>query len=108
MQTEYVQLEVLLMMGTSLVSGNLCRKDHSPEKDNFTDKEKLAEACWNGLLQTILPELCLQPENNGVLYVWQVKEADSFLELELGEIPPTIEKAFSITPHLFFSSLSEN
>ena len=44
----------------------------------------------------------------GILYLWQIKEAVSFLELELGEVPRTIDSQFSITPHLFLSTQNLN
>jgi len=108
MNTQRVQLEVLLLTGTSLTSGNLCRRDESRENEHLSDKEKLADACWNGLLQTLLPEICIQPENGGKLYIWQIKEASAFLEMELGEIPPMVDNGSSITPHLFLCSQNFN
>jgi len=109
MRNNYVQLEVLLMTGTTFTSRNLCQKDDSRRDDHLTETEQLAEACLNGLLQTILPEPYLKPvKGGGILYLWQIKEAASFLELELGEIPATIEAQLSITPRLFFSTKSYN
>jgi hypothetical protein len=35
------------------------------------------------------------------LYLWRTKEADSFIELELGEYPDQIEKESSIDPYTF-------
>jgi hypothetical protein len=108
METNYTQLEVLLMTGTTFTSGNLCKKDDSQNDDHLTEKEQLQEACWNGLIQMMLPEICLRSENGEMLYLWQIKEADSFLELELGEVFASIDAHFSITPQLFFSTQSYN
>lgn len=108
METNYTQLEVLLMTGTTLTSGNLCRKDDSRRDGHLTEKEELEEACWNGLLQTMLPEICLQTAKGGLLYLWQIKEASSFLELDLGEVPAAIDRRFSITPYSFLSTQSYN
>jgi len=109
MRKNYTQLEVLLMTGTTFTSRNLCQKDNARGDDPVTESEKLAEACLNGLLQTILPEPYFKPaKGTGILYLWQINEAGSFLELELGEIPATIGGYLSITPRLFFSTQSSN
>ena len=101
MENNYPQLEVLLMTGTTFTSKNLCEKDDSRTQGRLTDKERLEEACWNGLLQTMLPEICSQPPGPGALYLWQIKEAANFLELDLSEAPAIKEGHFSITPHSF-------
>ena len=108
MEKKFTQVEVLLMTGTSFALGNLCKKEDSRRDANLTEKEQLPEACWNGLIQTVLPEICLRSKNGDMLYLWQVKEAESFLELELGEIFAEIDAHSSLTPHLFFSTLAYN
>jgi hypothetical protein len=108
MENNYTQLEVLLMTGTTFASGNLCEKEDSRSHRHLTEKEKLEEACWNGLLQTMLPEICSQPAGAGALYLWQIKEAASFLELDLGEVPAHIDSHFSITPHSFLATQDYN
>jgi hypothetical protein len=101
MAKNYVQIEVLLMTGTSYLSGNWIGKDDNPAGRRLSDVEELQEACWNGLLETMLPEVLIEPANGGILYLWDVKEAKSFLELELSEIPLPIDRRLSITPHSF-------
>jgi hypothetical protein len=108
MEPNYTQVEILLMTGTSFALGNLCKKEDSRRDDNITEKDQLQEACWNGLIQAMLPEICLRSENGDRLYLWNVKEAESFLELELGEIFADMDPHSSITPHLFFSTLAYN
>ncbi len=103
-----MQLEVLLLTDTTFTSQNLCKKDESGRGDHLSEKQQLAEACLNGLLQTILPDTFLKTAMGGILYLWQIKEAVSFLELELGEVPRTIDSQFSITPHLFLSTQNLN
>jgi len=102
------QLEVLLLTGTTLTSGELCRKDDFGTNANLTEMQSLEEACWNGFLQTMLPEICPKPDNEGILYLWQINEAVSFLELELGEFPAVFDRFYSIKPHSFFSKRLNN
>jgi hypothetical protein len=101
MARNYTQVEVLLMTGTSFLAGNWIPKDDDPAGRQLSDMERLQEACWNGLLEMMLPEVWIKPSNDGILYLWDIKEAQAFLELELGEVPLPIDRRFSITPHSF-------
>jgi hypothetical protein len=103
MTKTYVQVEVLLMTGTSFLATNWIKKDNNPTDRPLSEIEQLQEACWNGLLETMLPEVWINPANDGILHLWDIKEADSFLELKLGEIPLNIGRRLSITPHSFLS-----
>jgi hypothetical protein len=100
MAQQYTQVEVLLMTGTGFLAGNWIPKD-DPAGRGLSDLEKLQEACWNGLLETMLPEVWIKPANDGILYLWDIKEARAFLELELSEVPLPFDKRLSITPHSF-------
>src|SRR6266513_1191763 len=99
MKTNSTQQEILLMTGTHFSSRQWCEKN-SPVQDHLTDKEQLQNACWNGLLQEMLPEICKPTAENKNLYLWQITEATSFIDLELGEVPGEIEKYHSINPYL--------
>jgi hypothetical protein len=100
MKTNSTQQEILLMTGTSFSSRQWCEKTDFAQ-NYFTDKEQLQNACWNGLLQDMLPEICKPTAEDKKLYLWQITEATSFIELELGEVPGEIEKNHSINPHSF-------
>jgi len=104
METNYTQQEILLITGTSFTSGYLCQNDDSPRNNHLTEKERLEEACWNGLLQAMLPEIMLKTANGGLLYLWQIREASSFLELDLSEVPRAVDRQFSIDPYSFLST----
>jgi hypothetical protein len=49
----------------------------------------------------MLPEICLLFAADKKLFLWQITEASSFIDVELGEIPGEIEKYLSINPHSF-------
>jgi hypothetical protein len=104
METNYTQQEILLITGTSFTSGYLCQNGESPNSDPLSEKQRLEEACWNGLLQSMLPEIILKAANGGLLYLWQIKEASAFLELDLSEAPHAIDRRFSIDPYSFLST----
>jgi hypothetical protein len=108
MKTQNAQMEVLLITDTTFLSGELCEKG-VPKGDSRSSKnEQLEEACWNGLLQSMLPENFDQPVRDNRLYLWEVKATASFLHLDLGEAPAAAESRFSITPYSFLSTQSYN
>jgi hypothetical protein len=100
MKSNYIQQEILLMIGTSFSIRQWSEKDPT-RQNNLTEKEQHEEACWNGLIQEMIPEICEQPGGNKKLFLWQIKEGNSFIELELGEIPEVKDKHFSIDPYSF-------
>jgi hypothetical protein len=108
MAQNYVQVEVLLITGTTFSAGNWIKKDDDPAGRQPSEIEQLQEACWNGLLKAMLPEVMIEPPNGGVLYLWEVKEAGAFLALELSEVPLPIDPRWSLTPHNFLSCQNFN
>ena len=103
MATNYVQMEVLLMTGTSFLAGNWVPNDANVAEHNYTEIEQLQDACWNGLVKTMLPEVWIEPPNGGILFLWEVREAKSFLELEISEVPLPIDRRLSLKPSHFLS-----
>ena len=103
MANNYVQMEVLLMTGTSFLAGNWVSKDANAVDRNYTEIEQLQDACWNGLVKTMLPEVWIEPPNGGILFLWEVREAKSCLQLEIGEIPLPIDPRLSLKPSYFLS-----
>jgi hypothetical protein len=101
MKTKSTQQEVLLITGTRFSSRQCQDKKDAGNPNRLTDNEMLEDACWNGLIQSMLPEVFQDTPNADKLYLWRTKEADTFIELELGEYPEEIEKEFSIDPYSF-------
>ena|ERR1043166_1466494 len=98
MKTSSTQQEILLMTDTSFAQRQWCEKDN--ENKNLTQQEQMEEACANGLMQELLPEVFDAPDHKK-LYLWQMRPGFSFLQLELGEYPLAFEKELSIDPHNF-------
>ena len=94
-------MEILILTGTTFSASQLSDKNEAASKSNLSEKEKLTEACWNGLLSAMLPELCEQLPQGKKIYLWEIKEADAFIELELGELQEDKDKYFSINPYAF-------
>jgi hypothetical protein len=101
MKTTSTQQEVLLITGTRFSSRQCQEKKDAGNPNRLTDNEMLEDACWNGLIQSLMPEVFDAIPDADKLYLWRTKEADSFIELELGEYPDQIEKESSIDPYTF-------
>jgi len=108
MDTQYAQMEVLLITGTTFLSHDLCENDDSCHDRHLSDNEQLEKACWDGLLQLLLPEVFEQPIRDNHLYLWDVKAASSFLQLDLGESLVPAESEFSINPYALLSTQAYN
>ena len=104
MGRDSVYQEVLLIRGTSFITEGLSRKDDTRHNNHLFENERLEEACWNGMVQTRLPEIFLEASDGRDLFLWQIKEAESFLVLELGEAPTGVDSHSSIVPYLFAST----
>lgn len=106
MKTISTQQEILLITNSSFAQKQWCKNESDAEKD-LTANESMEEACANGLIQQLLPEV-FACTNDSKLYLWEMHPGFSFLQLELGEFPLTIQKEFSLDPHNFLPSLWNN
>ena len=101
MKTNSTQQEILLVTGTSFTSREFFETSDGLNYNHLPEKEKLKVACRNGLLPVMLPEIFKQHAVNKKLYLWEIREASSFIEIELGEKYLEFEKEFSIDPYSF-------
>jgi hypothetical protein len=101
MKTNFTQQEILLVTGTSFSLREFTETSDGLNYNHLTEKEKLEVACWNGLLPEMLPEIFKQHSVNKKLYLWEIREASAFIELELGEKYIEFEKQFSLDPYSF-------
>ncbi|HEY5464257.1 MAG TPA: hypothetical protein VIJ95_13435 [Hanamia sp.] len=97
-----LQQEILIITGTSFLS-RLSWQNIEDTNQIYSETEQLQEACWNGMLPEMLPEICLQFGEKEKLYLWNVKENKSSIEIDICDAPCAIEKDFSIDPYAFLS-----
>lgn len=102
MKNNSTQQEVLLMTGTSFSERQYRERETPDGSKSFSGKEKLIEACWDGLLKEMLPEIFLF-NNSAELYLWQVREANQHFMLEMGNYPTWIDENLSIDPYRFMN-----
>src|SRR3954451_6206297 len=103
MNTDILQQEILLLIGTTFSQRLLCEKDPKADSNNLSESEKLEEACWAGLLDELLPEII----TNKKLRLWQIGDSEFSLQIELSEYPSR-EKQFSINPYYFSRTIKYN
>ncbi|MEP7110478.1 MAG: hypothetical protein ABI760_20965 [Ferruginibacter sp.] len=101
MKNNSTQQEVLLMTGTWFASSQYSDTEEPVNPGNLRGNEKLKDACWNGLLKEMLPEVFMFTDPAENLYLWQVREANRFFALEMSEFPTGVNKYMSIDPYRF-------
>ena len=102
-----VQQEILLIANSSLSKKSLCEKDPSESSQSSCNMEQLAEACWNGMLKELLPDLLLSVKGK-TLFMWQVNCANNFLHVDLCEQPKISHREHSVDPYIFLNHLCFN
>jgi len=100
MKTNSTQQEILLFTNTKFCSRPWCDQYEPGLTQKLSDKEKLEEACWRGLITDMMPEICERTYDASIT-LWEINKADSFLDLQYGEFPKQIEKELSVNPYVF-------
>ena len=105
MKTKNMQQEILLFTTSTHAQRALCEKDASDKKSFSFSHEQLKNACWNGLLYEMIPEIMQKKKN---FFLWQINAGKFFLNIELGEQPVSIDHIFSLDPYLFKEAINNN
>lgn len=100
----YTQQEVLLVTGSRFANRQYCEKDGNEQAKSLPQSEKLKEACWNGLLKDILPELFFMVNPEAKMFLWQMRECQNLLAMEMAEEPCEIDYYASIDPYCFIET----
>ncbi len=109
MKTDTIQQEILLVTTSTFSKQQWCSKDTADNGGHhYSPAEQLEEACWNGLLDQLLPEIMEKSSSGKELYLWHIRQGASYLQIELSEFPKLVEKPFSIYPNFFLHTISFN
>jgi hypothetical protein len=102
MKDIFTTQEILLMTNTKFSAREYSDKnENEPPKNN--NQNKLAEACWNGMIPAMLPELFDYTDNKR-LTMWQLVECNHLLYAQLGEDPMIPEADFTLNPYLLIEN----
>jgi hypothetical protein len=103
-----IQQEILLVTNSTLSKRQLCGKDAINGLNYLSETEQLEEACWNGLLNEILPGVLRKSSTGKQLSLWQIRHGVSLLEIELSESIPCFEKHYSINANCYLERMFWN
>jgi hypothetical protein len=107
MKARSTQQEILLLTGTKFSEREWAEKIVE-DKNKLSATEKLEDACWNGLLNEMLPELVQKTKEGKKLFLWHIRHCRAFLGIDLSEASPLIEREYSIDPYFFVPGLHLN
>ena len=105
MKTNTLQKEILLIKKSSFCRRQLLENNAFENQRQLSYDEQLEAACWNGWLNAMLPEMVNASVTGEQLYLWQIMQAKSLLNIELCEYPRMIDIQYSINPYAFLSTM---
>lgn len=108
MKKKFTQQEILLVTGSSFFQQQCFEKNEQDNKRNLSQEEKIEEACWNGMLQELLPDVVCKTTDGKELRISQTTLHESFLGIELCEEPSATDMYYSIDPYVFTRKRIEN
>lgn len=97
MKEKYIQQEIIFFVNNKFSQNLLCEKKENKDKPAASAREQMADACWNGLVGQLLPEISIKVENKP-LTIWEVQEAKHSIVLQLGTLT-VVDSQDSINPY---------
>ena len=94
------------MTNTSFSKRQLCGINTENKSDRLIPAQQLEAACWNGLLNDMLPELI--PVSSSKLFLWEVKSKKYYLNIFMSSTPVNIERESSVDPYIFLLMVKQN
>src|SRR4051812_11779586 len=105
METNAIQQEILLIKNSSFSQRQLSGMNATEKGQNLRPDEQLEADCWNGWLNTMMPEIVDTSATGKKLYLWQIMQAKSLLNIELCEYPKALDVQYSINPYVILSAM---
>ena len=100
--------EILLISNSSFFKRDYCELNAKPQQKKLSQKEQVANMCWNGLLPELLPEICDTGRDEKPLILWEINETQQMLDLRLGELDENLNNEFSINPYVYLTLMEYN
>jgi hypothetical protein len=108
MKSGSILQEVLLITTTTFSKRQLCETENKNKYSRLSPLQQLETACWNSLLDELLPEIMLQSMPNKKLFLWQVEKRKFLLSLIKADCPPAQDGWFALDPHIFLCQQEMN
>ena len=93
--------EIIIVSSSQFAGKSYIEKNRHGDDNKESPKISLKDACWNGMLKDILPELFLHFSKEDNLFLWQLRECRNVLTMELSEKPGDLDFQASIDPYCF-------
>lgn len=98
------QQEIILSFKSDYLSMKYAEKFSTDSPGLSMDVEKIEEACWNGLLKEILPEICDMTFSGRQMFIWGIRDYNSIMEIDIGECPSAKDDYLCIDPYKFMAT----
>ncbi len=100
MKQKATNQEILLLTGTNFCGRQFSRSgnDNIDAKNNPA-KEQIEKACWDGMVDEMLPELADNSSKGNRNFIWNVVIGINFLCVSTGPCPMPEKNATSIDPY---------
>lgn len=108
MKPQATNQEILLFTGTSFTNRSFSHREDDKEQRNYSAMEELERACWDGILNELLPELVGDASYDNNNYLWHTVSGVNFLCVNIGPHPVHVEKETSLDPYLFLNGVRKN
>jgi hypothetical protein len=94
--------EIILVQGTRFTNRQFAeKKNQTVHAHNYlANNEQLKEACWNGMMKEMMPEIFVSFPTDASLYLWQMREGEKVLTMEMSEEPSELDFQASIDPYI--------
>ena len=107
MEPQVINQEILVFTGSNFCSRKFCKRNDESNGDH-SPMEELEKACWDGMLNEMLPELVGNFTERGNNYIWNTASGVNFLCINLSTCPMTTSKQASINPYFFSYGAVQN
>jgi len=107
MKNNFTIQEILLITNTTFSSKEYIEKNPQEPGSNPTPKEKLVQACWNGMVNEMLPEISIK-KNNKPLTIWGLGKGEHLLYLQMGDVDAVPTTDTTLNPYIFMENVLLN
>lgn len=108
MENKAFHQEILLVTTTTFSQREWCEREAGEARHRLPPLEALENACWNGVLADLLPEILAKSPAGKRLILWNIRQGKSLLLLALSEFPLSAEHHCSIDPRYFIPTRSNS
>lgn len=106
MQTEINKQEIILVK-TAVTAKSFFNRN-GPVHRISIHADRMKDAVWDGMLGELLGDTVKRNGEGEPLTLWQVRQGDAILEIELCDYPHPLERGTSIDPYVFMYGMLWN